>query len=54
MYGNCNCSTDSGRGFLTIKERIELLEEYKEQLDLESQGVSERIKALQKAGGEAN
>ena len=46
MYGNC-CST--GRSFLTKEEKVEMLKEYKEALDKESQGVTERIKELQKA-----
>ncbi len=50
MYGNCNCTTNSNRGFLTVQEKVEMLKEYKEQLDLESQGVAEQIQRLQKAG----
>jgi len=36
------------RGFLTKKEKVELLREYKEDLDKEVQGVSEKIKELEK------
>ncbi|MEK6914916.1 MAG: DUF5320 domain-containing protein [Nanoarchaeota archaeon] len=39
-------SCESSRGFLTKKERIEMLEEYKKNLESEAQGVSERIKEL--------
>ncbi len=37
----------SGRGFLTKDEKIEMLKEYKESLEREAQGVSERIKSLE-------
>ncbi len=50
MYGNCNGNTNTGRGFLTLQEKVEMLKEYKDQLDLESQGVAEQIQRLQKAG----
>ena len=46
MYGNC-CG--SGRNFLTKEEKVEMLKEYKDALDSESKGVSERIKELEKA-----
>ncbi|MGD0729132.1 MAG: hypothetical protein ABR981_03600 [Candidatus Micrarchaeaceae archaeon] len=36
------------RSFLTREERIELLKEYKESLEKEAKGVSERIKELEK------
>ena len=36
-----------GRNFLTKKEKIEMLQEYKEDLDQETMGVSERIKQLE-------
>ena len=42
--GSCG---DSGRGFLTREEKIEMLKEYKEALDKEARGVSERIKDLE-------
>ncbi len=53
MFMNGCCNTTSsypGRGFLTAEEKIEMLKEYKEQLELESKGVGEKIKQLQKAG----
>lgn len=43
-WGNCS---GSRRSFLTREEKLELLKEYKESLDKESKGVSERIKELQ-------
>lgn len=47
-YNCCGVSCDSGsrRSFLTKEEKLELLKEYKESLDKESKGVSERIKEL--------
>jgi hypothetical protein len=38
----------SMRSFLTKEERIELLKQYKESLEKETKGVSERIKELEK------
>ena len=38
-----------GRSFFTKEEKIEMLERYKEWLDSESKGVSERIEELKKA-----
>lgn len=43
----CGVSCSSSRGFLTRAEKIEMLQEYKKQLDRESLGVAERIKELQ-------
>lgn len=43
-WGSCS---NSSRSFLTKEEKLELLKEYKESLDKESKGVSERIKELQ-------
>ena len=40
------CGSDNRRSFLTREEKLELLKEYKESLDKESKGVSERIKEL--------
>ena len=37
-----------GRNFLTKEEKLEMLKEYKESLEKETQGVSEKIKDLQK------
>ena len=36
------------RNFLTKEERVEILKQYKESLENEAKGVSERIKELQK------
>ena len=53
--GEMCCGAHSGRGFqrarsfLTKEERIELLKEYKQDLERESQGVAERIKELEAA-----
>jgi hypothetical protein len=47
MGWNCyGQSCSSNRGFLTKKEKIEMLEEYKKNLELEAKGVSERIKEI--------
>lgn len=43
-YG-CGCG---GRGFLTKDEKLEMLKEYKENLEKEAKGVAERIKELEK------
>ena len=50
MNDSCNCSGDcsSYRAFLTAEEKVEMLKEYQKNLDLESKGVSERIKELEK------
>jgi hypothetical protein len=40
----CGCK---GRRFLSKKERIEVLEEYKESLKCELEGVEEELKRLQ-------
>ena len=50
MHGHKCCGgscEDSGRSFLTREEKIEMLKEYKEALDKEARGVSERIKDLE-------
>lgn len=48
-YNGC-CSSGSGnRSFLTREEKLEMLKEYKETLEKEAKGVSERIKELEKA-----
>ena len=54
MDGYCKsgyCFGSSGnsfpRGFLTKKEKIEMLKEYKDSLDNESKGISERITELE-------
>ena len=50
MNGNCCGSSceSSGRGFMTRVEKIEMLQEYKKNLEHEAQGVTERIKELSK------
>lgn len=40
----------NARSFFTKEERIELLKEYKQELENESRGVAERIKELEAAG----
>jgi hypothetical protein len=51
-YGSCGCG-GSGidirkvRSFLTREEKVSLLKEYKDDLEKEVQGVSERIKELE-------
>ena len=45
---NC-CDTGIPRNYLTKEEKIELLKEYRDSLDLEAKGVAERIKELEKA-----
>ena len=47
MYGCCGTKGEI-RNFLTKKEKIEMLKDYKESLDKEAQGVSEKIKELEK------
>ena len=41
-------SCNSQRGFLSRAEKIEMLKEYKEELENETQGVKERITELEK------
>lgn len=49
MYGDCGCGMGHGmRGFLTKKEKLELLKEYKQNLEHELEGVSEQIKEAEK------
>lgn len=45
-YG-AECCSNSGRGFLTKNEKLEILKEYKQNLEKEALGVSERIKELE-------
>ncbi len=45
MEGYCRCD---GRSFLTKEEKVELLKDYKDQLEKEAQGVGEKIKELEK------
>ncbi|MDO8508601.1 MAG: hypothetical protein Q7S27_02860 [Nanoarchaeota archaeon] len=44
---NCGAYCTPSRGFFTKIEKIEMLQEYKEALENESKGVSERIKELE-------
>ncbi len=47
-YGCCSpTSSQRPRSFLTKEERIELLKEYKNDLEKETQGVAEKIKELE-------
>jgi hypothetical protein len=47
-YGCCStASSQRSRSFLTKEERIELLKEYKNDLEKETQGVAEKIKELE-------
>jgi hypothetical protein len=52
-YGSCGygsgCGTDSGRvrNFVTREEKVSMLKEYKDDLEKEVQGVTERIKELE-------
>jgi hypothetical protein len=46
-YGCCGTSSRSTRSFLTKEERVALLKEYKNDLEKETQGVTERIKELE-------
>ena len=45
--GDC-CGTGNFRNFLTSEEKIEMMQEYKDELEKEVQGISERIKHLEK------
>lgn len=48
-YGNCSANEGyEMRRFLTKEEKIEMLKEYKNYLDKESEGVTERIAELNK------
>jgi hypothetical protein len=46
-YGCCGTGFQNSRSFLTKEERIEMLKEYKDELEKESKGVVERIKELE-------
>jgi len=47
MGGSCY-GTCAPRSYLTKEEKVDMLKEYKEDLDKESKGVSERIQELEK------
>ena len=42
------CGCGGARSFLTKEEKLEMLKEYKENIEKEAKGVEERIKHLQK------
>jgi hypothetical protein len=52
-YGYCGYGSGWGTGFgkvrsfLTREEKISMLKEYKEELEKETQGITERIKELE-------
>ena len=46
-YGESGFSAQKARSFLTKEEIVEILKEYKSELEREAQGVSERIKELE-------
>jgi hypothetical protein len=45
-YGYCG-SSSKGSSFLTREEIVEILKEYKQDLERESRGIEERIKELE-------
>ncbi|MEK6825266.1 MAG: hypothetical protein AABY00_00600 [Nanoarchaeota archaeon] len=49
-YGSCSsvCLSADSRRFFTREEKLEMLKEYKEALEKETQGVKERITELEK------
>ena len=48
MYCESNCGSTERRSFLTREERVELLKDYRETLQQEMKGVSEKIEELEK------
>lgn len=48
-FGCCGVTNFRTRSFLTKEERIDLLKEYKEDLEQEAKGVGENIKDLEKS-----
>ncbi len=46
-YGESGFGAQKARSFLTKEEKVEILKEYKNELEREAQGVSERIKELE-------
>lgn len=52
-YGNCGYGSDCGTGFgevrsfLTKEEKVSMLKEYKDDLEKEVQGITERIKEME-------
>ncbi|MBI2139322.1 hypothetical protein HYU14_00235 [Candidatus Woesearchaeota archaeon] len=49
MGCGCSCGGEDARLFLTKEEKISRLKAYKETLEQEARGVSEKIKDLEKA-----
>ena len=47
VNGKCNCGS-GGRRFLSRKEKVEMLEEYRNSLKKELEGVEEELKELQR------
>ena len=45
---NCGPCGSGNRNFITKEEKVEMLDEYKETIEKELQGVKERIKELGK------
>lgn len=45
----CYCGPGDARSFLTKEEKIEMLKEYRESLEKEAKGVSERIKEMERS-----
>ena len=44
----CECNGRGMRNFMTKEEKLEILKEYKKNLESEVKGVSERIKDIEK------
>ena len=44
-----NCGCENARSFLTKEEKIELLKEYRKNLEKEAKGVGETIRELEKS-----
>ena len=49
MDHGCGCGCHDGRHFFTKEERLEKLEDYKNWIEKEKQGVEERIEELKKS-----
>ncbi len=45
---DCGCACSGARGFFTREEKVEMLKDYKDSLEKEAKGVSERIKEMEK------
>lgn len=44
----CMCECSEARSFFTKEEKIKMLKDYKETLEKEAKGVSERIREMEK------